>query len=416
MGHSLRRLCIAAFCAVLLAVPARASTASCVIPERMHLSALTFSYDTDLGPIEKRLATEGFDAVAKSLPLNYASDVGWFTPQQLAGTQYAPAAALRAGATARMSLQLSPGFVHVDQVVPEMSCDRAIELHPKEAWPRLARAELEMNSGAYAAAKSDYQVAAQSTDRRFAQTAQYGLASIQYREGDYRNALASADVAVGSNSGDAYTLKALIEEAIGDDDLATADAAQGFSQYNGNEQDPSPATYALALAYSDLGFFAASDDQLETVLKRHPRDAQALLLRAFNKFSTGDAQGAARDFAAALKLRPQMEQPYLGLAMLDYSQGDVASAHRYAQQAFALYPHDVYTKLWLLITAGHAPSLPSHLQPCEPGFYAGIFALQQGHKQKANELLHTAANTCPYREYERATAQELLKRNRQHIL
>ena len=31
-------------------------------------------------------------------------------------------------------------------------------------------------------------------------------------------------------------------------------------------------------------------------------------------------------------------------------------------------------------------------------------------------LLHTAANTCPYREYERATAQELLKRNRQHIL
>lgn len=382
----------------------------------MHLSSLVFTYDTDLTPIAKRIDTEGFDAVAKSLPFNYTSNVGWFTPQQLAGTQYAPAATLKAGGTTRMNPQLSPGFVHVDQIVPQTSCDRAIDLHPNEARPRLERAVRETNSGAYAAAKADYQVAAQSTDPRIAELAHYGLASILYREGDYRKALASADVAVGSNSGDAYTLKALIEEALGDDDLATADAAQGFGQYNGWEQDPSPATYALAQAYSDLGFFAASDDQLQTLFKQHPRADNALILRAFNEFSTGDTQSAARDFAAALKVNSRTEQSYLGLAMLDYAQGHSASAKRYAQQAYTLYPHDVYANLWLLITSGHAPAEPAHLQPCEPGFYAGVYALQHGLKEQGNELLRTAANTCPYREYERAEALQLLKHDRKDVL
>jgi len=375
----------------------------------MHLSALVFSYDDDLAPIAKRLAAEGFDAVATSLPLNYVKDVGWFTPQQLEGTKYAPAAALRVGETTRMTPALSPGFVHVDQRIPEMSCDRAIALHPEEMLPRLERAQLEVKRGSYAAAKADYLVAARSTDRRIALTAQYGLAFIQYRSGDYRDALASADVAVQSQSGDAYTLKALLEEAMGDDDLATADAAQGFNQYHGYEEDPSPATYALALAYSDLGYFAASNDELGTVLKQHPRDAQAMALRAFNAFSTGDLQSAKRDFSAAASLDPQMEEPYLGLAMLEYAKGGLAPAHRYAQRAAALFPHDVYTQLWLQITSGHAPREPAHLKPCEPGFYAGIYALQHGRKQQADAMLRTAADTCPYREYERAEALQLLK-------
>jgi hypothetical protein len=375
----------------------------------MHLSALQFSYDTDLAPIAKRLDAEGFDAVAKSLPLNYANDVGWFTPQQLANTQYAPAASLQAGGTARMNPELSPGFVHVDKLVPAMSCDRTIALQPGDALPRLARAQLEMREREYAAAKADYQVAAQSTDRRIAQAANYGLASIAYLERDYQNALMSANAAVESNGGDAFTLRALIEEAMGDDDLATADATQGFNQYNGSSLDPSPATYALAQAYSDLGFFAASDEQLDSLLKRHPRDEKALVLRAFNEFSAGDAHGAARDFTAALNGTARMEQPYLGLAMLDYSKGNFASAERYARQAVARFPHDDYAKVWLLIATGHAPAQTSHLNACETAFYAGVFALQSGLAQRGTALLRSAANACPYNEYERAAALELLR-------
>jgi tetratricopeptide (TPR) repeat protein len=282
MRHTFRVLCTVAFWALLGDAPALASTQACTVPERIRISALNFSYDADLTAIDKRLKSEGFDAVAKSLPLNYAGGVGWYTPQQLVGTQYAPAASLQAGETARMNPALSPGFVHVDEIVPGMSCDRAIELAPGDAAPRLERAALEMRGGAYAAAKADYRVAAQSADSRLAQAAQYGLASIEYLERDYKSAFSSVDSAVKSNGADALTLRALIEEAMGDDDLATADANQAVNQYNGSGADPSPATFALAAAYSHLGFFSASNDELDSLLKRHPGDARALALRAFN--------------------------------------------------------------------------------------------------------------------------------------
>lgn len=376
----------------------------------MHISALIFSYTRNLAPIAKRLATQPFDVVAQSLPLNYAKDVGWFTPRQLAGTQYAPAAALPAGGTAPMNHELSPGFVHVDQIIPQMSCDHAIAIRPTEAWPRLARATLEMQSRAYAAASADYRVAAQSTNRQFALAAQYGLASVQYTEQHYAKALRSVNLAIESNTGEAYTLRALIEEAMGNDDLATADAQQGVNQYNGNDEDASPATYALARAYSDLGYFAASDDQLGALLKRHPHDAQALVLRGFNEFSTGHLKHAGRDFAAALNANPPLEQAYLGLAMSDYSSGNRALARRFARRALTLFPGDEYVKLWFLITAGRAPLRPKHLQPCEGGFYAGIYALQHGRTRQAHKLFRAAARKCPYREYERATALQLLKR------
>jgi tetratricopeptide (TPR) repeat protein len=409
MGRPFRHLWFVALYGVLFAAPVTASAASCTMPERIHLRALSFSYDDALDPIAKRIASEGFEAVGATLPSNYIADVGWFTPDQLDGTRYAPAAKLQAGGTARMNPAIAPGFVHVDERIPAMSCDRAIAIHPDSAEPRLARANLEAQRGMYAAAKNDYSVAALSVDRTFAQPAQYALAYIYYIERDYNKALTHVNVAVESNSGDAYTLKALIEEAMGDDDLATADAARGYGQYHGNEQDPSLATYALAQAYSDLGYFAASNAQLNTILGPRQRYANAFILRAFNEFSTGDSRDARQDLTSALGVNPRLENPYVGLAILDYSLGDATSARTYAQRAFSLFPHSLYAKLWILVTSGRAPEHPSGLKPCEPGFYAGIYDLQHGHKQDGNVLLRTAAKTCPYREYERAAALELLK-------
>ena len=361
----------------------------------VHLSALTFSYDTDLAPIAKRIEIEGFDAVAQSLPLNYGNKIGWIKIQDLANTQFAPAARLKEGQTARMIPELSPGFVHVDQVIPDMTCDRAIELRPQDPTPRLLRAAIETNAGAYADAAADYRIAAQSSDYRTEQAAHYGLAAVLYRQGNYRDALASANE--GSDNQDGYTLRAMIEEALGDNDLATADAAKG--------SDP----YFLAQAYSNLGYFAASNDQLNVIAKQQPRRAAVFTLRAFNNFSNGDTRSAAHDFTAALAIDPHTTAANIGLAMMAYAEGNVASAHHYARKGLAVAPHDSYASLWELITSGHAPAHPTNLQPCEPGFYLGIFELQHGHNEKAQQLLRVAATTCPFREYERATALQLLK-------
>jgi hypothetical protein len=363
----------------------------------VHISALTFTYDTDLTPIAKRIETEGFNAVAQSLPLNYGNKIGWTKIQDLVNTQFAPAATLKEGETARMTPELSPGFVHVDQIIPEMTCDRAVALRPQDPTPRMLRAAIETNAGAYADAAADYRVAAQSSDYRTGQAAHSGLATVLYRQGNYRDALASANE--GSDNPDGYTtLRAMIEEALGENDLATADAAKG--------SDP----YFLAQAYSHLGYFAASNDQLNAIAKQEPRRAELFTLRGFNGFSTGDTGNAARDFTAALAIDPHAIAANIGLAMMAYAAGNMSSAQHYAQQGLAVTPHDPYAILWELITSGHAPAHPTHLQPCEPGFYSGIYELQQGHKQEAQQLLRVAATKCPYREYERAAALLLLSK------
>lgn len=410
----------------------QARASSCVVPKRIHLSALLFTYSDDLTSVEKRLQHEPFDAVGKSLPDNFARDVGWFTPDQLTGTQYAAAASLAEGGTARIVSDIVPGFVHVEEIRQQMTCDQAIAANPHDQWPRLMRAGFEVRSRRYADAIADYN-AAIGTDRQMTQTARYGLAGIYYSQRKYKKALDNIDEAMTSNRGDVYTLRALIEEAMGDDDLATADAAQG---------DTPAATYALALAYSDLGYFAASNEQLAMVLKHNPASGDSLAARGFNEFSSGDVTAARADLLAASSSNPQMEQPYIGLAMINFIEGNAPAARRFARRALAVSPQDQYAALWVLISdrgakvdvhtskawpgpvidvfrnrvsvdslgtaAASSDPLTQRLQQCEAHFYSGVYWLQRGNKSRALPMLQAAAGTCPYREYERPAAAQLL--------
>lgn len=408
----------------------------------MDLSALLFTMNDDLAPVEKRLKNESFEAVGESLPQNYAKEVGWFTADQIAGSQYAVAASLPAGGTARMKADY--GFVHVDEIRPQMTCDRAIAAYPRDPWPRLMRAALEAQTRNYADATADYRAATTVPDPKWAQSAYYGLASVYYAQHKYKVALSNVNDAILSGSGEVYTLRAFIEEAMGDDDLATADAQQGYNQYNGPGRDTSPATYALATAYSDLGYFAASNEQADKVLKHHPASAENLLLRAFNEYSSGDLKNARADFNSASVSNPRMEQPYLGLAMLSFATGNTAAAIANARRAYAMYPQDDYAAIWTLITNPHAkvktrpsdawPGLvlclflnrwsiesldaaassadpfTQRMQLCEAHFYGGVYLLHHGDKSRAHSLLQSAAKDCPYRQYERTTAIQLFHR------
>ena len=399
---------------------------------------------------QARLASEPFATLGKSMPSNYSADMGWFTPEQLRGTDYAAAANLPAGSTTApltMPGLLQTEILHVDEVRPAMSCARAIASYPRDSWPRLVRAATEIHHHKLAAAISDYNaVLAYDPQSR---SARLGRAEIYYMQRRYKEALTDVDVANASNSGDSFTLKALVEAAIGNDGLATADAAQGIAQYDGTGQDDTFARFALGQAYSDLGYFAAGIHEFDDVLNKHPHDVQPLLARSFALFSIGDIRGALRDDEAAARARPQWERPYLVRAFIAFAVGDLRSALTYAERARKLSPRNSYAELWVLVAKralhqppvaaggrpgpnstiwpqsvidvylGRAPltSLPStvmatgslkeRLRTCEATFYRGTYLLYSD-RRAALPFLNDAASQCPYREYERAIAERLI--------
>ena len=409
---------------------ARASAAPCVVPERLHLSALIFETKTQADAAGARLKSEAFTDVGKSMPDNYSTDVGWFTPQELAGSQYQTAATLAQGQTAPFAQDaVLPGFVHVDKRLPQSACNAAIAADPHDAWARVTRASAEAASAQYDRAVADYNVAYSfSSDARFKTQAAYGLASAYYSERRYRKALDFANDAVASNSGQSYVLRAYIYEALGDDDLATADAATALAQLHGNEQDESPAHLVRGIAYSDTGFFKAAADEFGLVLARHPNDSYALASRGFARFASGDTQAARKDLLASAVANPRNETPLLGLAILEYASGG-NNALKYARRAYAVN-HEPYAALWLRILGG-SNSVKPHVDAslvglnrkaangdkltqsnhvCEATYYTAVFAIQHHNTTEGRQLLEKATEICPYREYERAAAIEMLKR------
>lgn len=452
MRSIIRRCIFTASCIALLGTSSKSHehAAGCVVPERIHLSGLIFMNRTAAVRAHARLAHEPFATLGKSMPSNYSADIGWFTPEQLRGSNYAAAANLPADSTtAPLTVPglLQTEILHVNEVRQAMSCARAIASYPHDSWPRLIRAATEIHHHELAAAIADYNaVLAYDPQSR---SARLGRAEIYYMQHHNKEALTDVDVANASHSGDSYALKALVEAAIGYDDLATADAAQGIAQYDGSGQEDTFARFALGQAYSDLGYFPASIHEFDDVLKKRPHDVQPLLARSFALFSMGDIRGALRDDEAATGARPQWERPYLVRAFIALAIGDLRSALTYAERARRLSPHNSYAELWVLVAKralheppsavdrsfaplstiwpqlvidvylGRAPlaSLPStanatgslkeQMRTCEADFYRGAYLLYS-HRRAALPFLNYAASKCPYREYERAIAERII--------
>jgi tetratricopeptide (TPR) repeat protein len=448
------RCAAAAFGVLLLATPLRLSAATgttvpgaCVVPKRVLLTGIIFLGQDDTTVIARRLKSESFDVVANSVPDRFAH-MGWMTVDQLKGTGYAPAIALKKGQTTPLITE-DPRreFLHAQDVRPEMTCDRAIAMYPSDTSARMARASHEISDRNFKAAIVDYSAAiAADPDLK---DARYGRAIAYYETGNNAEALKDADYAAGSNVGEAYALRAMIHEAMGDDGLATADANSAVQQYTGWGKDAAPGFYALASAYLNLGFDAAAIAQFDALLKLHPGHGTALLGRGLAYFSQGDTAKAHDDLLAASS-GVDAQRSALSLAVMQYADGNLPEALTSAKRAAALGPRDPYAAIWMLLISrslhGSAPSIGSavaatsawpgpvlraylgqvpfdsldaaaaspspftaSLQLCEARFYVGIDDLQRGRKDVAREKLQLAATQCPPREVERSAAKTLLR-------
>lgn len=345
--------------------------------------------------IEARLKREDFDAVGRSLPDNF-SDLGWFAPSQLMGTDYAPAVSLTPGSTtALIDETFRREFLHLEEIRPDEPCDLALARHPDDAFARSTRADWELRNGAYEAAIGDYTVALAIEPG--STNALYGRASAYYLLGVYAKAATDAG---GVREEKGYALRAMAEMKLDESDLATYDAAQSG--------DPA----ILGAAYSNLGYFAAATEQFDLALKAHPGQAWALGARGFAHFSMGDLAGAADDFTASARAMPQGGYAFLALAVLRYSQGDLKAALIAAKRARAFAPHDPYASLWIRIAGGRLRGIPKPLAKgrCEADFYAAAYRRQIGETKVARRLLQSAVAECPYKETERAAALALLRR------
>lgn len=395
-----------------------ASPAACHVPERIHLSALIFGYSDDFNAVVDRLKHESFDALAASMPDNYAKDVGWFEPSQLRGSQYAKAADLPAGHYAIFDSQTQGrNITRVDEVRPAATCDDALRAYPTDAWALNARAAFEAAHGDPKAAIADYTQEIATASKP--DNAYLGRAELRYAQGQYREALADVD-RIALPSGDAYVVRANIETSMGDDDLAEADASRGYDQYHGMMRDEYWPDVAWGTAYGDLGYYKPAIEKFGKALALHHQDAFALTKRGYLRFASGDDAGAKADLLAAELSNPASEFPLMDLAAIHFVEGNLPAARYYAKRAHAVAPNDPYTALWLAIAEGHAypyapprnpeleTSLDTGIHDCESAFYRGITYYEQHRKALAIPLLRTAATTCPYREHERTIAQRLL--------
>lgn len=423
-----------------------------MVPERLHLTEIVFGNNGDVGAIRERLKHASFDSVAKSFPadgvdLGFA-DRGWFSRDQLTDAGYAAAAPLAVGGTAEIAVDYQHGFVHVEEVREQMTCDQAIARYPDDEWAYTTRGSARFDAGDRAGAIADYTTLIGINPKTY--EGHYGRAYAYYVDGKYKEALddINSDMAP-SGRGDADMLRGLIQEARGDDDLATASEAGALAQYHGRGEDESWAQYALGLAYENLGYFGAAIDEFDIVLKK-TQNSDVLASRAFAWFAQGNVANAETDFRSASRVGPTLSRPYLGFAVMSFARGDATSALRYAQHAFANDPHDVYAALWVLVckralrqtpqlargesliksavwpaaalkvflgfspataleAAASSPDPFTHrIQLCEARFYGAVYMLAND-SAHALPRLRLAAAECPYREYERTAAEQLLR-------
>ena len=426
--------------------------AACLVPERLRMSEISVGMIGNAAAIAQRLKSERFDAVGKSIPPRdpamYYAHNRWYTRDQLGPEVRTALATMSVGSVVRIvNVVQDTEFIRLDEVRSEMPCDRAVAEHPDDEIARKTRAGWESRSGDQPGAIADYSVVLlqdpDSSDARF------GRAYANFASGNNRSAL--DDLAAPGGNGDIYWLRGLVEEALGQDDLATADEASAISQ-NGalNAARAAPAHAALGTAYENLGYFSASIAEFDTAIRQNPADANAYVQRGFAWFSQGSLAKAEGDFAAALQVRPAAAHANLDRALLEFSRGNVAESFAFARKAVADDPRDRYATLWVLIAERALHQSPSdaeredvamssawpdpvravflgrasvdslesaavstdvftqRIQTCEAHFYAGVYLWTGDQRASALPLLRKALDECPYREVERSTVRQML--------
>jgi tetratricopeptide (TPR) repeat protein len=120
--------------------------------------------------------------------------------------------------------------------------------------------------------------------------------------------------------------------------------------------DRSARTLLLA-GYMTMNRFSEADTLLASVLKRNPKDTEALLQRSELRLRTQDATGAEKDLQEVLKLRPDSAEAHFRLAKAKELQGLPRSARQELNQSLMADRNHLLARLdlaWSLVNANEA--------------------------------------------------------------
>jgi Tfp pilus assembly protein PilF len=118
------------------------------------------------------------------------------------------------------------------------------------------------------------------------------------------------------------------------------DAQQDFSiaAASQNSDDRLSATINLGRLWQRQGDFAAAESEFSTAIARDPKTYAAFMGRALARESSGNLEGAAEDYLAAVKLDSGNADAnlQLGMVLISLHKGDLGK--RYLQRAVDLDP------------------------------------------------------------------------------
>jgi tetratricopeptide (TPR) repeat protein len=124
-----------------------------------------------------------------------------------------------------------------------------------------------------------------------------------------------------------------------------------------NPDDRVAATVNRGRLYQRQGDYAAAEKAFDMALARDPSSFAAMFGRAASRESSGDLEGAAEDYLAAIKLNPQSAEANLrlGLCLVTLQKPDLG--RRYLQRAVDLDPTgDTGAKARLLLESSKKPT------------------------------------------------------------
>jgi tetratricopeptide (TPR) repeat protein len=122
---------------------------------------------------------------------------------------------------------------------------------------------------------------------------------------------------------------------------------------------------ARAQELIDAGRGAAAVEILEPILKKNPKDAEALFLRSTARFLEGDSLRGRWDLEQSLELDPLQRQGWLNLGALNLAEGKYDGALTAFEQARGLDPDNVDVELNIgavLLFQGKLEPASAHFQ------------------------------------------------------
>ncbi len=165
-----------------------------------------------------------------------------------------------------------------------------------------------------------------------------GLGVAMLMQARYKDSLAPFDKAVAlAPENGAYrnnrgvSLMELGQFKAAQDDFTVAAASQ-------NSDDRLSATINLGRLWQRQGDYAAAETEFSAAIARDPKTYAAFMGRAVARESSGNLEGAAEDFLAAVKLDPSNADANLRLGMVLISLHKTDLGKRYLQRAVDLDP------------------------------------------------------------------------------